>query len=261
MRDRWDEQVGHLGLLVRTLGLWREMGFASLGHYSEERLGMAESTLRQRAALEQRLYELPALRAALRDGRLSYEKARLVASRADASDVDAWIARAEGTTCLDLRDAVEADEDRQMCARGELELRMPRRVGALVGAAFRAAREVAGEWLRSGECLLRIARHFLDTWKPLLATRSTPHRRVLARDRCRCQFPGCSRPAVHAHHKQFRSHGGLDVDENLLSLCLVHHLRGIHGGYLRVTGRVPDALIWELACATARGKAPPELRQ
>ncbi len=38
MRDGWDELVGHLGLLVSMLGLWRTMGFASFAHYCAERL-------------------------------------------------------------------------------------------------------------------------------------------------------------------------------------------------------------------------------
>ncbi|HZR08223.1 MAG TPA: hypothetical protein VFA79_06550, partial [Myxococcales bacterium] len=32
---------------------------------------------------------------------------------------------------------------------------------------------------------------------------------------------------------------------NLVSICAAHHLRGIHGGLLRVTGSAPDGLVWE----------------
>jgi hypothetical protein len=64
-------------------GLWRDMEFASFAHYVAERLGMAPRTVEQRVWLERRLYSLPALREAMRDGRLSYEKARLVAGCAD----------------------------------------------------------------------------------------------------------------------------------------------------------------------------------
>ena len=160
-------------------------------------------------------------------------------------------------TCLDLRDAVEADENQQMCATNELRVCVPRRVAALLGAAFLAARELADRRLSDGECLVLLAQHFLDTWRPLYPKRKTLHQRVLARDWGRCQFPGCSRPAVHAHHLRFRSQGGEDAEENLVGLCLVHHLRAVHGGYLRVTGRAPDALVWEVLSAAARGPAPP----
>jgi len=33
MRERWDELFGHLAMLLKLVGLWRDMGFATLGHY------------------------------------------------------------------------------------------------------------------------------------------------------------------------------------------------------------------------------------
>jgi len=59
------------------------------------------------------------------------------------------------------------------------------------------------------------------------------------------KVPGCSRAAVHAHHIIPRSQGGTDDPENLVSLCAAHHLHGIHGGRMRVTGTAPDKLVWE----------------
>ncbi|HTO98141.1 MAG TPA: HNH endonuclease, partial [Myxococcales bacterium] len=69
--------------------------------------------------------------------------------------------------------------------------------------------------------------------------------RIFGRDRFRCQVPGCSRPALHLHHIDYRSQGGSDDEENLLCLCTAHHLFGIHEERLRVTGTAPDKLIWE----------------
>ncbi|WP_242334368.1 MULTISPECIES: HNH endonuclease [Anaeromyxobacter] len=246
MRDRWDALVGHLGLLLRTLRLWRDMGFASFGHYCEERLGMATRTVQQRVQLERRLYALPALEQAMRDGRVSYEQARLVAEVADDLTTEDWIRRAEGTTCIALRREIEAEQEAQMCARAELDLRVPRRVGRLLDEAFRAARAAADRWLTPAECLERMAEHFISTWKPALAERSTPQRRALARDGGLCQVPGCSRAAVHAHHVVYRSRGGGDDPANLASLCAAHHLRGVHGGLVEVRGVAPDRLTWRL---------------
>jgi HNH endonuclease len=254
MRDRWDDLLGHLAMLVRMTGLWRDMCFASFGHYSEERLGMSARAVEQRASLARRLYSLPALRRALREGRLSYEKARLVARVADDGTAAAWIARAEKTTCIALRRDIEAGEETQTCARGELDLRVPRRVHELLSAAFRAARAAEGRWLGPGACLARIAEHFVETWKAAAKERSTPHTRVLARDCGFCQVPGCSRPAAHAHHVVYRSRGGDDDDANLVSLCAAHHLHGVHMGYIRVRGSAPDALAWELGVSNT----PPE---
>jgi hypothetical protein len=141
LRDEWDEVLGHLALLMKWTGLWKDLQFASFSHYCAERLGMAAKTVGQRAWLSRRLYSLPGLREAMREGRVSYEKARLVASVADDASVAQWIARAEETTCVALRREIEAAEERQMCVRGELDLRVPRRVDRLLAAAFRAARD------------------------------------------------------------------------------------------------------------------------
>jgi hypothetical protein len=91
-----------------------------------------------------------------------------------------------------------------------------------------------------------MAAHFVETWKPALTQANTVQRRVLERDRWSCQVPGCSRPAAHVHHIEFRSAGGSDDPSNLVSLCAAHHLRGVHMGRLRVGGKAPDGLRWEL---------------
>lgn len=246
MRARWDELLGHLALLLRWVRLWRDMGFATFGHYAAERLGMAERTVAQRVALERRLYALPALREAMRTGRVSYEKARLVASVADEASLAGWIAQAERSTCVALRREIDARDEAQMRARGALALRVPCRVAVLLDAAFRAVREAEACWVSRGECLVRVARHFIDTWKDAVPKRRSRADEVLSRDGEACQVPGCSRAAAHAHHVVFRSAGGGDEESNLVSLCAAHHLHGVHAGYVRVTGRAPDALRWEL---------------
>jgi hypothetical protein len=258
LRDRWDEVIGHLAMLLQSLGLWRDMQFASFAHYCIERLGLAPRTVEQRAALSRRLHALPQLRQALREGRVSYEKARLVARAADDETVAAWIAKAEASTCIALRREVEAHDDRQMCARGELDLRLPRTVAHLVTSACRAARVAEGRWLTPGECLERIATHFIETWQGALPRPRTAEARAIARDGGLCQVPGCSRAAVHAHHVQYRSRGGGDEAANLTALCAAHHLVGIHRGYLRVRGQAPHGLSWRLGFGpTLLGVPPP----
>ena len=121
LRKRCDEPFGHVAMLMQMLGLWRDAGFASFGHYCSEALGMAERTVEQRIALERRLQVLPALRQAMRVGRISYEKARLIAWQADDATVEEFIGVAEAMTCIALRRRFEADEERQMCARGDFD--------------------------------------------------------------------------------------------------------------------------------------------
>ena len=136
-----------------------------------------------------------------------------------------------------------------MRAARVLRARVPVRIALLLQAAFRAVRAAEGRLLDDGRCLVRVARHFVETWKPHVKKARTLSQKVRERDLGRCQVPGCSRRAVHAHHVEPRSHGGADAAENLVALCACHHLRGIHGGYIRVRGRAPDALVWEVGGA------------
>ena len=247
LRARWDELLGHLALLLRSLGLWRDMGFLSFPHYLKERLGLGTRAVEQRIALERRLHELPPLRAALRAGRLSYEQARLVARVAtDDLSTEAWVARAEGLSCLALQRLLDTSSSAQVRARGHLDLRVPRTVGVLLAAAFRAAERASGRWLSQPACLSALCDHFLLTWAGLPPPRRSVQRRVLHRDHGLCQVPGCSRAAAHAHHLTFRSRGGSDLPDNLVALCAAHHLHGVHAGWLRVHGSAPHHLSWEL---------------
>ncbi len=44
----------------------------------------------------------------------------------------------------------------------------------------------------------------------------------------------------------FRSAGGSDAPGNRITLCAFHHQRCLHAGLLRVSGRAPDGLFFEL---------------
>lgn len=246
MRRRWDDLVGRLSFLVREHGLWCDLGFASFSHYCAERLGLGARTVEQRAWLEGRLRRFPALRAALEAGRVSYEKARVVAGVADEASLGRWIGHAERSTCIALHRDVADHEARQTCARERVSVVLPRHVSLLLEEAFWAARRISGLDLGANECLYWIADHFLGTWEDAPGVQVAPERRVIERDRGRCQVPGCSREAGHVHHVVYRSQGGGDEPWNLVSVCPAHHLHGIHRGWVRVSGRAPDELVWEL---------------
>ena len=246
LRREWDDMFGRLAMIFRMLKLWREAGFASFAHCCEELFGMSVRTVEQRIALARRLYTLPALRQAMLDGRVSYEKARLIAWKATEVTVDDWIGRAERTTCIALRRELEAEETAQMCTRRGMDLPMPRRVRILLGIAFAAARAAAGKQIRESECLRMIFQHFVDTWEPVLRHQKKRPRSVRERDRGLCQVPICSCAGDHEHHVEYRSHGGSDEKKNKVSLCAGHHLHGVHLGYVRVRGEAPDQLRWEL---------------
>src|SRR5437016_2531326 len=238
-RAHWDQAFGHAAMVFEHIKGWLFLEFVSFAHYCDERLGMAERTVQQRARFERRLHQLPSLGRAMRQRRISYEKARLIARYArcyaDKASIDVWIDCATRMTCIGLRRALEGAKEAQMCARRMLAIPMPLRILELAEVAFRAARRVAGCWISYGERLRMIADHFCAVWEPVLQGQNTVQKRVLERDRGLCQVWGCSRIATHVHHIQFRSAGGSDEPENLVSLCAAHHLQCVHNGWVRVT--------------------------
>ena len=251
-RNRCDEEFGRVATAFSSLGLWRDAQFASFRQYCKEQLGMGVRTVQQRIALERRLVMLPELREAMRSGRISYEKARLIAWKATDRTVKDWIERAAGKTCISLRREIEGEEEAQMWTRGWLEIPVPRHTVELLAEVCKVARALARKPLTSGECFLWSVYHFLETWKSEGKERNTLRNRVMKRDLGYCQAPGCSRRAAHVHHVEFRSHGGANSMENEIALCAAHHLVAIHEGYMRVTGKAPDRLVWEIGLKPPR---------
>ncbi|CAN5904679.1 hypothetical protein BH11MYX2_BH11MYX2_04000 [soil metagenome] len=69
----------------------------------------------------------------------------------------------------------------------------------------------------------------------------TPRMReqVFARDKCRCQVPGCRAARnLEVHHIIPQAQGGLHALWNLILLCDGHH-RALHDGLLSMKGRAP----------------------
>jgi hypothetical protein len=154
--------------------------------------------------------------------------------------------RAQALACVDLRAALDLRDEVQMRAAKVLRAGVPESTALLLQAAFRAVRTVEGRLLGDGACLVRLSRHFVDVGQAHAKPRTTASQRIRERDLHRCQVPGCSRRSVHAHHVWPRWRGGSDDPSNLVALCAFHHLRGVHGGFMRVRGTAPDTLSWEV---------------
>jgi hypothetical protein len=117
-------------------------------------------------------------------------------------------------------------------------------VPADVGRLFRACLCSVQRRLGSspGAALEAMLDHCIDTWRC-----PTPREHRVFERGFRCTVPGCtSYGNLHAHHVVFRSAGGRDDDANLTTLCAAHHQRGVHAGVIRITGRAPDELVFEL---------------
>ena len=247
-------------------GCWR------LPHFAREQLGMSATKARSLLRLERAAELCPELRSAFQSGRLSWVKAQVLVPllRLDLPGAwrPRWVAWAERVTVRRLEQDVERalllraghdrawhrckfdparaqdpipSDEQQMCAHDvdvdateELVFRLPRDVAVLFAALRRRL---------SFEAVLD---HALATWllRDAQARRVDP---VIERDGYRCGVPGCtSRRNLHDHHIEFRSAGGSDEASNRITLCAFHHQRCLHAGLMRVRGRAPDALVFEL---------------
>jgi hypothetical protein len=113
----------------------------------------------------------------------------------------------------------------------------------------RAGRPVGDE-----DALVSMFDHFREVWDDD-ARRVPSSQAVFLRDGFRCTVPGCqSYRNLHDHHIVYRSQGGSDALWNRTTLCAWHHLRGVHGGLLRITGRAPGELRFEMGLR--RGRRP-----
>jgi hypothetical protein len=252
LRSRWDALVGVLSYLVQRSGLWKVAGFDSFAQYARERLGLSARTVEQRARLEAVLAQKPALRAA-RNGGVSYERLRVL-SRLPNGEIGGWAEKAKTVTVVSLRQAVDARDDAQMRARQVMGGWVPAGVATLLDGAIRVAQTLMGGLYGAGTCLVQVAQYFIEASKDLVNRGKTRSQKIRERDLGRCQCPGCSRRATHSHHITPRSRGGSDDPSNLVALCTLHHLFGVHGGYLAVEGEAPDNLRWTLL----RGPRGPE---
>jgi hypothetical protein len=91
----------------------------------------------------------------------------------------------------------------------------------------------------SASFLRFLAQNFCCVWLPALRRRrltasgeEPAYFQVYRRDAFRCTSPVCTRRDVTPHHLVFRGAGGGDEIENLTTLCVWCHLRGVHTGRL-----------------------------
>ncbi len=156
--------------------------------------------------------------------------------------------------------ADEAERERQVCAppidleaTQELGFRVPVDVALLFAGVCQVVRArlrgQSGPQSRppfDAEVFEALLDHARAVWSQRAPGSPRPDP-VIERDGYRCAVPGCtSRRNLHDHHVVFRSAGGTDAPDNRVALCAYHHQRGVHAGRMRVRGRAPDGLEFEL---------------
>jgi hypothetical protein len=157
--------VGQLAAAFLRRRGHQRLGFARLGDYTRERLGLGAREVQELARVATRLEALPALANAFEAGVLSWAHVRVLTRVATADDVPAWVQRASELTVRELsallpaggaRDPAGVDDD---TIDGEPTARFhvacPRRVRVAWREAVELARRVATQAAR--RCCARSA--------------------------------------------------------------------------------------------------------
>jgi hypothetical protein len=309
LEQRREAELAPLLRAVSAPGFAWRGAFRSLSSFARERLGMSPRKARALLRIERVGDVCPELRAAFRDGELSWAQAQqvarlLVGGEADHAHLARWvawaatvsvrrleqtvaaavalgaqecdsetIAAAEEHALRDDAQAAQATAGRQTCAHptlsgdgppwmGSVRVHVvaPREVVRLFTATLCSVRlELERETGRlptaaqGFEVMLDRATAGWAVRDPLLRRRSRRELAIFERDGWRCTVPGCtSRRNLQRHHIEFRSQGGSDAAENQTTLCAFHHLRGVHGGRIRIRGRAPVALRFDLGIRADR---------
>lgn len=111
LEDEIERLLGRLLDEMGRRGDWSQLGFDGVGHYAEERLGMARPTGECRAGIRRAIERLPRLCAAYAGGAIGDEAAWLVSRVFGRGPVDedlerAWVERAGDVSIKRLRDEV-----------------------------------------------------------------------------------------------------------------------------------------------------------
>lgn len=132
---------------------------------------------------------------------------------------------------------------RGIASAGRIQLRL--QVSRATRAWWRGLERAARGGLPRGMSWFEFA--CVSVWRAWghLLGEDVAYGRIYIRDRHRCSSPVCSRRDVTPHHLQFRSAGGSDADDNIVTVCFWCHLLGIHGGRIRARGTAGN-IRWEL---------------
>jgi hypothetical protein len=275
---RRDLALGELTREMQELGGAHALGYASSRQYWEERLGLCVSSVKERQTLVHRVSRFPALWHAIEDGEVGLAAGKLLARIVTQETEQAWVERARRRTFKHLREEVKAAETRarleggvpgppgegtippmdddpttvrpEKMGRVPVRLWMSADLRALflaVERAWRLAGRPYGDFLR----FLCVA--FWKAWEHTFES-DVAYANIYERDGWECASPTCTRRDVTPHHLQFRSQGGGEDEENLITLCSWCHLQGIHTwGSIKARGPATE-LHWRTPVMEVRGR-------
>ena len=237
--------------------LYEEFALTHLTPYCVKILGLSDDVAGYFVRVARKAQEIPELKAAIDEGKISVTKARTIASVITLHNQESWIIKAASLSKKRLeREVAEAAPQTAKPEKakpiGRQSVRVELEIKEEEMALFRRARDILcqkkSRSVSLAETLTHLLKFFLDREDPIAkADRSVkklnpdPPRDVSSklpalvkhavnrRDRGVCQAvladgSKCgSAQWIHFHHVKPKSEGGADDPENLVTLCSAHH--------------------------------------
>jgi hypothetical protein len=169
-RAALDVEEARLLLLARRLEVHVPLGYGTFVEYVERVLGYRPRTAQERVRVAECLEELPATRAALASGEVSFSVVRVLTRVATPDTEDAWLAEVRGKTMREIEQALagraEGDHpddpaDPDLEPR-KLPLDLSPEAYALYLEARRRLEDEAGERLDDSAVIITMARRALE---------------------------------------------------------------------------------------------------
>ncbi len=210
--------------------LYVELRCSSIEHYLQKKLGFKKSSAWSHKSVSRALPELPRLREAFANAKMTWSTLREVASVATSRTEQLWIdcLAKNGADVVDREVRAAKGDGRDAPSDGEYSL--PAHLVKLTFALTAVEMEsTAVDAATQNATVINIAPEEERPLAPLAGNaepdgETSPEMRakVLARDGHRCQ--SCrGRRDLHAHHVQPRSEGGRTELDNLVTTCKFCH--------------------------------------
>ncbi len=139
----------------------------------------------------------------------------------------------------------EADRQTSAAVRREVTIRFwaPLTIAGDLSNVMNRYRKQERPWIPMWAAMTVLFAQVTEIWEQQDPERRPVRSKILKRDHYRCVIPGCtSRSHLETSHNRPRSQGGTNDPANLSVVCHTHHHRGIHAGYVAISGRAPHAL-------------------
>jgi hypothetical protein len=149
-------------------GAHHRLGFARLGDYTRERLGLSAREVQSLAQVMTAVERLRQISAAFENGGVSWAQLRLLASRATPETEDRWLLLARGRTVRALEaSCMESAEPGFDEGQGDVEACEQETPDGEPRVRFRVScpRRVASSWRRTVELARRVAGEELSVWQ------------------------------------------------------------------------------------------------